>query len=195
MKRLGLPFEEINIRLRRPESKEQLLAYCPSGLVPTLLDGDLAIWHSLAILDYLAEQHPNIEMWPRNQAARAIARSVSAEMHSGFQALRENFPMELLAQHSKNSLSPAVEVDIRRIVDIWRDCRARFGSGGPFLFGQFSAADAMYAPVASRFRTYAGDLAGYGDDGTARAFVEAVFAMPEMADWTDGARAEMAAAD
>jgi len=195
MKRLGLPFEEINIRLRRPDSKEQLLTYCPSGLVPTLLDGGLAIWDSLAILDNLAEQHPNVEMWPRDQAARAIARPVSAEMHSGFQALRENCPMELPAQHSTSSLPPAVEMDIRRIVAIWGNCRARFGSGGPFLFGQFSATDAMYAPVASRFRTYAGDLARYGDDGTARAYTEAVFAMPEMADWADGARTEMASPD
>ncbi len=103
--------------------------------------------------------------------------------------------MELLAQYSTITQPPVVEMDIRHIVEIWRDCRSRFGSGRPFLFGQFSATDAMYAPVASRFRTYAGDLARYGDDGTARAYVEAVFAMPEMADWADGARAEMAAAD
>ena len=195
MKRLDVPFEEINIRLRRPDSKEQLLKYCPSGLVPTLLNGDLAIWDSFAILDYLAEQCRDVELWPRDPAARAIARSVSAEMHSGFQALRENCPMELLAHSPQSTLPPAVELDIHRIVTIWRDCRTRFGSGGPFLFGQFSAADAMDAPVASRFRTYVDDLTLYGDDGSARAYVEAIFAMPEIAEWTEGARAEMAEAD
>jgi len=194
MKRPALPFEEINIRLWRPDSKEQLLKSCPSGLVPTLLNGDLAIWDSLAILDYLAEQHPNIEMWPRYRAARADARPVSAEMHSGFQALRENCSMELLARSPQSTLPPAVETDIRRIVAIWRDCRARFGLSGPFLFGQFAAADAMCAPVASRFRTYVADLTDYGDDGTARNYAEAIFATPEMAEWTEGARAEMAAA-
>lgn len=195
MKRLAVPFEEINIRLRRPDSKEQLLKYCPSGLVPTLLKGDLAIWDSFAILDYLAEQYRDVELWPRDPAARAIARSVSAEMHSGFQALRENCPMELLAHSPQSTLPPAVELDIHRIVTIWRDCRTHFGSGGPFLFGQFSAADAMYAPVASRFRTYVDDLTRYGDDGSARAYVEAIFAMPEIAEWAEGARAEMAGAD
>ncbi len=195
MKRLAVPFEEINIRLRRPDSKEQLLKYCPSGLVPTLLKGDLAIWDSFAILDYLAEQYRDVELWPRDPAARAIARSVSAEMHSGFQALRENCPMELLVHSPQSTLPPAVELDIHRIITIWRDCRTRFGSGGPFLFGQFSAADAMYAPVASRLRTYVDDLTRYGDDGSARAYVEAIFAMPEIAEWTEGARAEMAGAD
>lgn len=194
MRLLAVPFEEINIRLRRPDSKEQLLKHCPSGLVPTLLKGDLAIWDSLAILDYLAEQSRDVDLWPRDPAARAIARSVSAEMHSGFQALRENCPMELLAHSPQSTLSPAVEIDIHRIVTIWRDCRTRFGSGGPFLFGQFSAADAMYAPVASRFRTYVDDLTRYGDDGTACAYVEAIFAMPEIAEWAEGARAEMAEA-
>ncbi len=107
MKRGGLPFQEINFRLRRPDSKEQLLTYCPSGLVPTPLSGDLAIWDRLAILNYLAEQHPDIEMWPRDQAARAIARSVSAEIHSGFQALRENCSMELLARSPQSTLPSA----------------------------------------------------------------------------------------
>ena len=147
-------------------------------------------------LDYLAEQCGDVELWPRNAAARAIARSVSAEMHSGFQALRENCPMELLAHSPQSTLPPAVELDIHRIITIWRNCRTRFGSGGPFLFGQFSAADAMYAPVASRFRTYVDDLTRYGGDGSARAYVEAtIFAMPEIAEWTEGARAEMAGAD
>jgi glutathione S-transferase len=116
-------------------------------------------------------------------------------MHSGFQALRENCPMELLAHSPQSTLPPAVALDIHRIITIWRNCRTRFGSGGPFLFGQFSAADAMYAPVASRFRTYVDDLTRYGDDGSARAYIEAIVTMPEIAEWTEGARAEMAGAD
>ena len=194
MRRLGLPFEEINIPLRLPGSKAEILEHSPSGLVPTLLDGDLAIWDSLAILEYLGEQHPEGQIWPEPRAARAMARSVSAEMHSGFPALRQHCSMDLLARLPQPTLPAEVEADIRRIVALWRDCRARFGDAGPFLFSAFSGADAMYAPVASRFRTYVPDLARYGDDGTAQAYVESVFAMPEMDAWVESARAELAGA-
>jgi len=195
MKRSGLSFEEINIRLRRPDSKAQILRHCPSGLVPTLLDGDLAIWDSLAILEYLAEQHPEARLWPREPAARATARSISAEMHSGFAALRQHCPMDVLARSPLASFPPEVVADIRRVVGLWQDCRTKFGGEGPFLLSAFSAADAMYGPVASRLRTYVPDLAAFGDDGTAQAYVETIFAMPEMEAWADGARAEMVAAD
>ena len=134
MRRLGLPFEEINVRLRLPGSKAEILKHSPSGLVPTLIDGDLAIWDSLAILEYLGEQHPEAQMWPAERAARAMARSVAAEMHSGFLALRQHCPMDLLAHAPQATLPAEVEADIRRIVALWRDCRARFGGGGPFLF-------------------------------------------------------------
>jgi glutathione S-transferase len=190
MARIGVPFEETNIRLRQADSRAQLLQHSPSGLVPTLFDGDLAIWDSLSILEYLAEQHPEAQLWPRESQARAIARSVSAEMHSGFQALRQTCPMELLARKPMTAVPAEVEADIRRIVALWRECRGRFGAGGLFLFGRFTAADAMYAPVASRFRTYIPELAAYGDDGTAQAYVETIFAMPEMGAWSEGARAE-----
>jgi glutathione S-transferase len=195
MKRAGLAFEEINIRLRRPDSKAQILRHSPSGLVPTLIDGDLAIWDSLAILEYLAEQHPTAGLWPADRAARALARSASAEIHAGFHALRQSCSMELLARAPVSSLPPEAESDVKRIITLWRACRTGFGGGGPFLFAEFSAADAMYAPVASRFRTYLPDLAPFGDDGTAQAYVETIFAMPEMAVWTEGARAETVAAD
>jgi glutathione S-transferase len=115
-------------------------------------------------------------------------------MHSGFSALRQHCSMELLARTPQASLPPEVEADIRRIVALWRDCRTRFGGGGPFLFSVFSAADAMYAPVASRFRTSVPELAAYGDDGTAQAYVATIFGMPQMEAWAEGARAEMAAA-
>jgi glutathione S-transferase len=192
MRRLRLPFEEINVRLREPGSKAAILEHSPSGKVPTLLDGDLAVWDSLAILEYLAEQHPEAQLWPADRDARATARSISAEMHSGFFALREHCSMDLFARSPLAAVPAEVESDIRRIVALWRDCRSRFGGAGPFLFSGFSGADAMYAPVASRFRSYVPDLAPYGDDGTAQAYVETIFAVPEMEAWADGARAEQA---
>jgi glutathione S-transferase len=193
MRHFGLPFEEINVPLRLPESKAEITKYSPSGLVPLLLDGDLAIWDSLAILEYLADTHPDLGVWPADGRARALARCVSAEMHSGFMPLRRNCSMEILATHRLDPVPEDVEADIRRIVDLWQECRAKFGTGGPFLFGAFSAADAMYAPVASRFRTYVPDLDRYGDDGMAAAYVTSIFAMPEMAEWIAGARAQVAA--
>lgn len=192
MQAADLPFEEINIRLRRPDSKAEIEKHSPSGLVPTLIDGDLVIWDSLSILEYLAEQHPDKQLWPTERDARAMARSVAAEMHSGFAPLRQHCPMEVLARAPMTDPHPEVAANVTRIVAVWRDCRSRFGDGGPFLFSRFSVADAMYAPVASRFRTYFPDLARFGDDGTAQAYVEAIFAMPEMTKWEAGARTEMA---
>jgi len=192
MRRLGLPFEEINVRLRQADSKAAILKFSPSGLVPLLLDGDLAVWDSLAIIEYLAEQHPDKPMWPADRQARAWARSVSAEIHSGFAALRQACSMEMLADKPLEPVPEAVETDIRRIVELWRECRSRFGAGGPFLLAEFSAADAMYAPVASRIRTYIPDLGRYGDDGTAAGYVATIFAMPELATWVEGAREQVA---
>jgi glutathione S-transferase len=159
--------------------------------VPTLLAGTQVIWDSLAILEFLAEMHPEAALWPAAQEARARARSVAAEMHSGFAALREHCPMELLARLPMAMLPDAVAADVRRIVALWGDCRRRFGAAGPLLFGSFSAADAMYAPVATRFRTYLPDLRPWGDDGTAQAYVDALFALPAMAEWEEGARQEV----
>jgi glutathione S-transferase len=190
MRHAGIPFEEVNIDLRAPDAKAQILEYSPSGKVPALLlGGGRVVWDSLAIVELLAEANP--ALWPRAAAARALARSVSAEMHSGFRALREHCPMDFLGRRPKGRLLKPVAADVRRIVAIWRDCRAWHGSGGPFLLGRFSAADAMYAPVASRFRTYLPDLSPYGDDGTAQAYVDTVFAMPEIAEWEAGARQEV----
>ena len=190
MRHAGLPFSEVNINLRDRDAKAQVLAQSPAGKVPALLNGEHVIWDSLAILEFLAETHPEAALWPKARDARALARSVSAEMHAGFQPLRQHCPMDFLARTPASALSEEVGADIRRIVAIWRDCRRQFGTGGPFLFGAFSSADAMYAPVASRFRTYVPDLAVYGDDGTAQAYVEALFAVPAMTAWENGARAE-----
>jgi glutathione S-transferase len=164
--------------------------------VPALLGGGRVIWDSLAILEFLAETHrySHPALWPRGAAARAHARCIAAEMHSGFQALREHCPMDFVARAPKARLPEPVAADVRRIVALWRDCRRRHGVGGPFLAGRFSAADAMYAPVASRFRTYLPDLGPYGDDGTAQAYVEALFALPAMAEWEQGAQEEIEAA-
>lgn len=193
MRHAGIAFEEIDIDLRVPDAKAQILECSPSGKVPALLvGGGRVVWDSLAIIEHLAEAHP--ALWPRAAAARALARSVSAEMHAGFPALREHCPMNFLAHKPKARLLKPVAADVRRIVAIWQDCRSGHGRGGPFLFGRFSAADAMYAPVASRFRTYVPDLRAYGDDGTAEAYVEAIFALPEMAEWAQGARAQVEAA-
>lgn len=192
MKQAGLDFEEIRINLRAPNKKDLILSHSPAGKVPVLWVGDLMIWDSLSILEYIAERHPEAALWPSDDSARAIARSVSAEMHSGFQALREHCPMKFLSQDLRETMPEAVEADIRRIVALWQDCRRRFGGQGPFLFSRFSVADAMYAPVASRLRTYVGDLRAYGDDGTATAYVDALYALPAMGAWARGAEAERA---
>ena len=191
LRHAGISFGEINIKLRQPDTKAQILRYSPAGKVPTLLiDDGQAIWDSLAILEYLADAHPEARLWPDRREARALARAVSAEMHSGFAALREHCPMELLARTPMAALPDAVAAEVRRIVALWHDCRRRFGASGPLLFGGFTAADAMYVPVATRFRTYLPDLAPYGDDGTAQAYVDALLALPVMAEWGAGARRE-----
>ncbi len=195
MRQAGIPFEEIKIALHRPDSQANILRYSPSGRVPALLVGDFAIWDSLAILEYLAEAHPEARLWPAPQLARALARAVSAERHAGFAALREHCPMDLEARLPMGSLPDRVALDVQRILALWRDCRRRHGGSGPFLFGAFSAADVMYAPVAARFRTYLPDLRPYGDDGTGAAYIAALFALPGMLAWEEAARLEIANAD
>lgn len=192
MRQSNIPFEEIKIELRRPDTQANILAYSPSGRVPTLLVGDLAIWDSLAILEYLAEVHPEARLWPAPQTARALARATCAEMHAGFAALREHCPMDFVARLPMATLPDPVALEVRRILALWRDCRWRHGGAGPFLFGAFSAADAMYAPVAARFRTYLPDLTPYGDDGTATAYIGALFGLPGMLAWEEAARLEAA---
>jgi glutathione S-transferase len=191
LKECGAPFVEECIRLRQPESKAEILRNSPSGKVPVLKTRFGLVWDSLAILEYLAEHHPDTRLWPESHEARAAARSISAEMHSGFPTLRNEMPMDLLSRLPAPPMSPALGADIERIVAIWMEVRHRSADTGPYLFGAFSNADAMFAPVATRFRTYGVDLARFGDDGTAAAYGEAVLAMPAMAEWTEGAEAEM----
>ena len=191
MKAFGIPFSETWIRLRRPETLAELLQHSPSAKVPVLKSDGLLIWDSLAIIEFLAEQHPNKPLWPADMAARATARCVSAEMHSGFQALRDECPMNFTNIVGFPDASARALADIGRVVEMWADCRRRFGAGGDFLFGGFSAADAMFAPVASRFRSYEVDLGRFGDDGTAARYRDTVMSMPEMLAWAEAAKAEM----
>jgi glutathione S-transferase len=182
-----IPFREEAIGLRRPDTAGQIARRSPSGRIPVLKRGGLAVWDSLAICEYLAELAPHARLWPQDAGARAVARSISAEMHSSFQGLRKECPMDFHARICGGAPSEQTQKDIARIVSIWRETRARFGAGGPFLFGAFTIADAMYAPVATRFRTYGIGPAAFGDDGTAAAYAETLLAMPEMREWGEGA--------
>lgn len=194
MRHFGIAFDEIPVPLRSLQTALAIKEYSPSGKVPALANGGLTVWDSLAIIEYLADLHPELPVWPKTAEARAVARCVSAEMHSGFMPLRQNCPMDFTARGLEPADRMAIVPDVTRIVSIWKDCRARFGAGGPFLFGGFSAADAMYAPVASRFTTYGLDLADYDDDGTAAAYTAHIMALPEMVAWGVAATAEAALA-
>ena len=184
LKQCGLPFEEAIIRLREPGTKAEILKHSPSGKVPCLIDGDVVIWDSLAICEYLAEKFPTL--WPASSKVRAEARSVCAEMHSGFSALRHSMPMEIHASKPFDGRTAEVAADIARIVGIWENCRKRFAQNGPFLFGHFTNADAMFAPVVWRFLTYAIEL-----PPASRAWVEAMCALPAMQEWRAAAVAEV----
>src|SRR6185437_254210 len=153
MKAAGIPFEEQVISLDAPDFKAVVGAVSGPGKVPVLVDGDVSVWESLAIIEYLAEKFPAAGLWPAAPAARALARAVAHEMHAGFQPLRKLMPMNQARAVIKRALTPEAAANARRIEALWADCRARFGKGGPFLFGKFGAADAMYAPVVARFYT------------------------------------------
>ena len=181
----GIDFDEQLVRLSEPGSRAALLAHSPAGKVPVLEHGRRVVWDLLAIVEYLAEQRPAAGLWPDPADARALARSIAAEMHSGFGALRSHMPMNLRKSLPGRGRGPGVEADILRIGAIWRDCRQRFGKRGPFLFGSASAADAMYAPVATRFRTYGVEL-----DPVAADYVATVFAWPAFREWQAAALEE-----
>jgi len=181
----GADFEEVLIPLGRPETADEILRWSPSGRVPALRDGGLVIWDSLAICEYLAERFPDAGLWPADLQARASARSVVAEMHSSFMAVRSNMPMNLRASRPGAGRGPGVDEDIQRIVEIWEACRRDFGNDGDLLFGGFTIADAFYAPIVSRFRTY-----GVDPGGLAGEYMDTVWALPSMCDWAEKARAE-----
>lgn len=181
----GLAFDEIVVPLSQPASRAELLSHSPAGLVPVLKHGGRIVWDSLAIIEYLAELRPEARLWPDDPDGRALARCISAEMHAGFRALRAEMPMNLRKSLPGRGMTPEVGLDIDRITAIWQACRARFGQGGPYLFGAFSAADAMYAPVATRFRTYAVEL-----DPVSAAYVGAIHDHPAFRAWYEAALVE-----
>lgn len=185
LRHAGARFEEEVVPLYRPETRARLLEQSPSGRVPVLRHGGLVLWDSLAILEYLAELFPEAGLLPAEREARALCRSISCEMHAGFPHLRREMPMDVVGRDPGRPRSPECLADIGRVREIWCDARRRFGAGGPFLFGGFGMADAMFAPVCSRFTTYGVEL-----DGACRSYVDAVMALPAMRDWCEAARAE-----
>jgi glutathione S-transferase len=180
----GIPFTEIKVLLDQPDTANQIARYSHAGRVPVLLAGEMTVWDSLAIIEYLAEQFPDKHMWPQDVAARALARSLVAEMHAGFSELRSNMPMNIQARLPGRGRTPGVQADIGRICEIWEDCLSRFGHH-QFLFGAFSIADAFYAPVVMRFQTYGVTLAP-----ALQAYCERVLAQPAVARWVSEAMLE-----
>jgi len=185
MKVAGLAFDERVVSLSDPDFKKTIMQVSPAGRVPALDDDGLCVWETLAILEYLGEKFPAAALWPADRAARAHARAIAAEMHAGFAALRRECPMNMWRPAKSHPLSAEASANVARIDAMWTDCRARFGQEGPFLFGRFSAADAMYAPVVSRFATY---MVPVGS--ASRAYMEAVMALPAWQEWRAAALKE-----
>ena len=183
MKHVNLEFQELLIPLDTPETREQIDRYAPSGRVPVLRHGTLCVWDSLAICEYVAELSGS--GWPRAREVRAVARAVCAEMHSGFSTLRSLWPMNARARNRRTAATAALEADIERIDELWNDCRGRFGGGGPWLFGEYSIADAMYAPVVLRFNTYAARISQ-----TARWYMATVLEDAPLQQWLQAAKQE-----
>jgi glutathione S-transferase len=185
LRHFRIPFTECRIPLYQGESKAALLEHSPSGRAPVLHDGTTTVWDSLAIIEYLAEKHAEKGIWPVDREARAIARAVSAEMHSGFEALRTHLPMNCRARGRIRALTEEAERDVMRVQEIWSSCRREFGNHGEWLFGDFSAADAMFAPVVIRFSGY-----GIRCDERGSAYVDFVLGHPALQEWMNHAQEE-----
>ena len=185
MRVAGIEFTEDVIPLDQPETKRKIAAHSGAGRVPVLHHGEVTVWESLAILEYLAETWPDAQLWPAAAGARAMARAAASEMHAGFQALRKHCPMNMRRARAAIELPPEVTADVRRIEELWRTCRDGHGGDGPFLFGRFTNADAMFAPVVNRFEVYA-----IAVSEPSRAYMNAVMALPAWANWMAAARAE-----
>ena len=178
MKALNLPFTETVIPLSQPDTKDHIAKHSPAGKVPVLQDGDTTVWESLGIMEYLHEKHPSAGIWPRDAKARAHARCIASEMHAGFQALRQACPMNLSKKFRLKTYSDDVKANVARIEALWREVRLAHGKGGPFLYGAFSAADAMYAPVVTRLDTYNMPVAA-----DTRAYMDAILHHPAFVAW------------
>jgi glutathione S-transferase len=185
LKAAGISFDEEVIPLYGEGAKAEILKHSPAGKVPILIDGDIRVWESLAILEYIAEKFPDANLWPSDPAARAHARAISTEMHAGFAPLRSECGMNFWRPPGKRALSADAQANIARVQEIWSEARERYGAGGPFLFGKFTIADAMYAPVVSRFETYAIDVTP-----AVKAYMQAMIALPAWQEWRDAALRE-----
>jgi glutathione S-transferase len=185
LKVAGIPFDETVVSLNAPDFKERLGKLSGTGKVPVLIDDDVHIWESLAILEYVAEKFPDAHLWPADAKARAHARAVANEMHAGFVPLRRHLPMNMWRPVMARDLPPDVAANVARIREMWADCRKRFGAGGPFLFGAFTAVDAMYAPVVARFATYKVEV-----DEVSAAYMQAIVALPAWREWNEAALKE-----
>ncbi|MBS0514871.1 MAG: glutathione S-transferase family protein [Proteobacteria bacterium] len=190
LRQFGIAFDEVKLPLDTPEFHARIGAYSPAGRVPVLIDGNVHVWDSLAICEYANDYFLDGRGWPAGRAARGSARAISAEMHSGFSALRTHLPMNTCRRESAPAIGADTAADIARIRAIWREARERHGANGPFLFGGFSIADAMYAPVASRFVSYAVELGA-----VERGYVEALFALPALRAWMAEAATESLAVE
>lgn len=185
MTMVGLPFDESMILLDTPTAKKEIAEHSGAGRLPVLHHGKITVWETLAILEYLAETFPEKNLWPKSKAARAVARAISNEMHAGFTGLRNACPMNLRRPQKPVVLNDATNADVARIEQIWRECRKTYGKGGKFLFGKFCIADAMFAPVATRFETYAIPVAK-----DTRAYMDAVMATKAFQTWKAAALKE-----
>jgi glutathione S-transferase len=182
---LKIPFEEVVIPMNQPETRATMLKYAPTGKCPSLQDGKIAVWESLATIEYIAEAYPEKPVWPKGKAARAHARSLASEMHAGFTALRQACPTNFRRPVRAIPLHDEVKADVARIEAAWAQARATFGRGGPFLFGRFSAADAMFAPVVNRFHVYDVPVSS-----PTRDYMETIMALPVWKAWVADAHAE-----
>ena len=185
LRELGIDFEEVRLKFNPDVSVIGIERYSAAGKVPVLIVDGEPVWDSLAICETVAELFPEIHIWPGERRARQVARSVCAEMHSGFQAMRQSMPMNIRGRHAGKGMNPATQRDIDRVVSIWQDCRRNFGAGGDLLFGRFGAADAYFAPVAMRFATYSVEL-----PSAAQAYAESLRALRSVREWTDAAKLE-----
>jgi glutathione S-transferase len=185
MASMGIPFEEVVIPMARPDSKKKMLKHSPAGKMPALKDGDVIVYESIAVIEYIAEKYPQKNIWPKNKAARALARSLSAEMHAGFQALRQHCPTVFRRPVKARELTPEAALDVARLESAFANTRKAYGRGGPFLFGKFTAVDAMFAPIVTRLHIYDIKVSK-----TTRAYMDAIMALPAYQAWIKDAAKE-----
>ena len=190
LRRIGQPFSETLVALRQTDTAAKLELFSPSALAPVLKDGDLTVWDSLAICEYLNDRFPDAKLWPDDLVKRALDRAAVAQMHSGFQSLRGECPMDLNAAPVVQELTEATQTDVSKMVRLWSMLRARFAADGPFLLGAWSIADAYFTPVATRFRTYGVPLTDYGDDGSCGAYAALLLEQTDFLDWERLAKAK-----